>query len=350
MMANSKLIILPIVAALVTFISMPLFRRLSIKFGAVAIPDEARKIHKFIIPSAGGLAILLGFVVATLFIDKISPEVIGFLVGGLIVTLMGTIDEKIRLTPAVRLICQTLAALVVIYAGVKVDFIGNFGNGNDGLFYLGFLSIPFTLFWIVGITNAINLIDGLDGLAGGVTAISAGTLGTVALLSGRPEAAILCFILAAVSVAYLPYNFSDSPKRKTFMGDGGSNFMGYSLAVLSILGAVKVAAAFSMLVPIFVLAIPIFDTLFAIVRRLLAGKSPFEADRLHLHHRILDRGLTQRQTTCIIYAICLVLGGISIASMSIEARLVPVLFAMTLTIFLLVLWKLGLVKVTKKKK
>jgi len=227
---------------------------------------------------------------------------------------------------------------------VRVGFVGNLGNGNDGIFYLGFLSLPFTFFWIIGLTNAINFIDGIDGLAGGVSGIAACTLGIVSLLSGRYDSAVLCFTLGAAAFAFLPYNFTDNPKRKIFLGDSGSGFLGYSLAVFSIMGTVKIAAVFSMLVPIMVLAIPIFDTGFAIVRRLLAGKSPFAADKLHLHHRLIDKGLSNKQTTYVIYGVTLFFSTIAICFMKLNDISIVIIFLTTALAFLFVLWKLGLVK------
>ncbi|MEI7689438.1 MAG: MraY family glycosyltransferase [Candidatus Saccharibacteria bacterium] len=336
-------------AAIITFMAMPLVRKLSQKVGAVAVPSE-RKIHKSIIPSSGGVAIFLGFLIASLFFNNPSPEIIGFLIGGTVITAVGLLDDIFDLPPITKIFGQVLAALIVISAGVRIEFIGNLGAGNDGLYYLGFLSLPFTFFWIVGITNAINFIDGLDGLAGGVTGIAAWTLGVVSLLSGRYDAAVLSFTLGAAAFAFLPYNFSNSPRKKIFMGDAGSNFLGYSLAVLSILGMVKIAAAFSMLIPILILAVPIFDTGFAIIRRLISGKSPFEADRMHLHHRIMERGVSHRQTTCILYVISLVLGVISIISMNLDPAVIPFVFGATVVVFVLLLWKLGLIKVNLKGK
>lgn len=341
---------LPLLAGVVTAGLMPLVRRWSLKHGFVAKPDEKRKIHKSIIPSAGGVAIFLGFVVATLLTNQVDPPIMGFLVGSLVVVVMGTMDEKFHLSPWLRLFFQIVAAGIVVASGTQVRQIGNFGMGNDGLYFLGPLTVPFTMLWIVGITNAINLIDGLDGLAGGVTAIASITLGIVASTTGSPYSALLCFILAGASTAYLPYNFTNRPKLKTFMGDGGSNFMGFSLAVLSILGDVKVAAAFSFLVPVIILAIPIFDTLFAIVRRVACGQNPFKADRKHLHHRILDRGLSQTQATIMIYIACLVLGGVAIFSTQVDPGELPILFLIVVFVFLLVLWGLGLITPPKEKK
>lgn len=345
MIITPKIIILPLLAALVTFMVMPIVRKLSQKVGAVDTPN-ARKVHKNAVPSSGGVAIFFGFLIATLFFNNTSPEIIGFLIGGTIIAGVGLLDDIFDLPPIAKLFGQMTAALVVIYSGVRIEFVGGLDEG--GLFYLGFLSLPFTFFWIVGITNAINFLDGLDGLAGGVTGIAAWTLAIVSLLSGRYDAAVLSFTLGAAAFAFLPYNFSNSPRKKIFMGDAGSNFLGYSLAVLSIMGMVKVAAAFSMLVPILILAVPIFDTGFAIIRRVLSGKSPFEADSSHLHHRIMNKGLSHKQTTLSIYGISIILGIVSIFSMKMDNGSVIAVFTATVLVFLLFLWKLGLIKINRK--
>ena len=342
-----KIILLPVIAASITFITMPFVRKLLLKFGSVAVPG-GRHQHKNIVPQGGGIAIFFGFLIAILFLDNFSPELLGYLIGAVIITGVGFLDGRFDLPPIVKFFGQILATLIVIFAGVQVKFVGNLGNGNDGIYYLGFLSIPFTFFWIIGLTNAINFIDGIDGLAGGVSGIAACTLGVVSLLSGRSDVAIICFTLGAAAFAFLPYNFSDNPKRKIFMGDAGSGFLGYSLAVLSIVGAVKVAAVFSMLVPIMILAIPIFDMVFAIVRRLLSGKSPFEADHLHLHHRIMDKGLSDKQTSFAIYGATTVFGIIAVCSMALNDWRIVVVFLATAALFFFFLWKLGLVKITRK--
>lgn len=346
-MITSKIIILPILAALITCIFMPMARRFSIKIGAVDKPNNSRKIHSSAVPY-GGIAIFAGFLAAVLFFNNTSPEILGFLIGCMVLIGVGFLDDVFDLSPFARIFGQVLAALIVIAAGIRVDVIGNFGNGNDGLFSLGVFSLPFTLLWIVGITNAIRILDGLDGLASGVTGIAAWTLGIVALLTGRYDTAVLSFILGAVAFAFLPYNFSDNPDRKVFMGDVGSNFFGFAIAVVSIMGTVKTAAAFSMLIPILVLAVPIFDTVFAIIRRIISGKSPFQADRMHLHHRIMDSGLGHKKTTFVIYGISLVLGAISIISVSVNPGIIPIMFAVTAISFVLFLWKLGLIKLKLK--
>ena len=347
MTMTPKIIILPLLAALITFLIMPIIRKLSQKVGAVDVPN-ARKVHKKSVPSSGGVAIFFGFLIATLFFNSTAPEIIGFLIGGTVITGIGLLDDIFDLPPIAKFFGQILAALIVISAGVRIEFVGNLGSGNDGLYYLGFLSLPFTFLWIIGITNAINFLDGLDGLAGGVTGIAAWTLAIVSLLSGRYDAAVLSFTLGAAAFAFLPYNFSNNPRKKIFMGDAGSNFLGYSLAVLSIMGMVKIAAAFSMLVPVMILAVPIFDTIFAIIRRLLSGKSPFEADGSHLHHRIIGKGLSHKKTILIIYGTSIILSIISILSMKIDNIGALYIFLITILVFLFLLWRLGLIRIKNK--
>ncbi len=326
---------------------LPIVRRLSEKVGALAQPNE-RKVHKFPVPQTGGVAIFFGFLVATLFFNRTSPEIIGYLLGGTVITGIGLLDDIFDLPPITKFFGQILAALIVIYSGVRIEFVGNPADG--GLINLGFLSLPFTFLWIVGVANAINFLDGLDGLAAGVSGISAWTLGTVALMSGRYDAGVLAFTLGAAAFAFLPTNFSNEHNRKMFMGDAGSNFLGYSLAVVSIMGMVKVAAAFSMILPMLVLAIPLFDTGFAVVRRLLSGKSPFEPDSAHLHHRIMHKGFSHKQTAFIIYGVNIILGVIAIASMKMTNPQAIATFAITAGVLFVVAWKLGLITIKRSVK
>ena len=349
MLFTPKLIILPILAAVVTFILVPVIRQVSVRCGAVTLPGGRHR-HKGVIPLSGGLAIFFGFLSAALFLNNASPEILGFLIGATVIASVGFIDDKFKLPPIAKFLGQTAAALIVITAGVRIGFIGNLGSGNDGVYHLGFLSLPLTFIWIIGITNAINFIDGLDGLASGVSSIAAFTLGTVALMSGRTDVAVICFTLGAASIAFLPYNFTNHPKYKIFMGDSGSGFLGYSLGVLSIMGVTKVAAVFSMLVPIIILAIPIFDTGYAIIRRLISGKSPFEADRKHLHHRIMDKGYSNKQTAVVIYIVTLVLSLVAIMSMSVEAKYIPYLVVGALIVFAVFLWKVGIIKSIRRRR
>jgi UDP-GlcNAc:undecaprenyl-phosphate GlcNAc-1-phosphate transferase len=344
-MITAKLFILPLLAAVVTAFLTPVVYNFSHRIGAIAIPS-LRKIHQNVTPTGGGLAIFAGFLTAALFFNRTSPEILGFLIGGTVITGIGLLDDIFDLPPATKFFGQILAALIVIYSGVRVEFVANPAGG--GLVNLGFLSLPFTFIWIVGLANAINFIDGLDGLAAGVSAISATTLGVVALLTGRYDAGVLAFTLAAAAFAFIPFNFSE--KKKIFMGDSGSNFLGYSLAVIAIMGMVKVAAVFSMLIPILILAIPIFDITFAVVRRLLAGKSPFQPDTLHLHHRILNKGFSHKQTTFIIYGINIILGVVAILSTQMTDGQALYTFIAVVVVLVLSAFIMGLIKIERNPK
>ena len=340
-----------LIAGGITAAIMPLVRKISIKIGNIDTPrNDVRKLTKFAIPNGAGASIFIGFLMAALINGNFSTETIGLLVAGLVLVVLGLIDELYDVPSKVQLLGQIVAAIIVIVAGVRVDVIGNFGNGNDGLFSLGWMSIPFTLIWIVGVTNAIRVLDGIDGLCAGVAGISAWTMGIVALMTGRPNSAMLSFILGAVAFAYLPYNFSKNKNRKIFMAESGSSFLGFALAVVAIMGSLKTAAAFSMLVPIIALIYPIFDIMFAFGRRIAAGKNPFKADGMHLHHRLLGKGLSHRQAACVFYAATLILGVLAICSTKMDGRSVVFVFIATVAAFLFLLWKFKLISFSKNKK
>ena len=188
-------------------------------------------------------------------------------------------------------------------AGVRIEVLSN--PLGKGFFHLGWASYPITLLWIVGMINAVNFIDGLDGLACGVSSIASLTVFTIALLVSEPYVAIVMAALTGACFGFLPYNMNPA---KIFMGDTGSMFLGYMLAVMSINGLFKLYAVISFIVPFLILGLPIFDTAFAIVRRLLKGQSPLQADRGHIHHRLVDLGFGQKQSVAILYAVSVVLG------------------------------------------
>lgn len=240
--------------------------------------------------------------------DMYYKKLIGFAIGIIIIGVVCYIDDsRGGVHPLVKLTAQTIAAVVMVISGVKIDSIGiDFINNQpwSEAFY-----ITLTIGWIVGITNAINLIDGLDGLSTGVTIIASISLLIIFALNGAPlMAIILITALAGALVGFLPYNFNPA---KTFIGDVGSDFLGFSLAVISILGIAKTYTAIVIVAPLIVLALPVFDTLFAIVRRIVKGKSlkaVIMPDRGHLHHKILDKGYTQKQAVLILYGISATFG------------------------------------------
>jgi len=295
-------VILPVVIAfLVAFIATPIVIKLARKWGAMDAPCD-RKVHTSSMPRMGGLAIYAGFLVAVLATQTINTQLIGVLIGCTMIILLGIADDIKGLSPKVKLAGQTLAALVVVLFGVQISFIT---NPFADVLFLNALVIPLTVLWIVGVTNAVNLIDGLDGLAAGTSGIAAVIIGIVAFMEGHIAVAILAMVLAGSVFGFLPFNFNPA---KVFMGDTGSMFLGFTLSVLAVIGLTKGATVISVFIPIVILGIPIFDTLYAIVRRFLNGVPIFQADKGHLHHQLLDMGLTHKQTVLVIYAINICLG------------------------------------------
>jgi len=285
----------------------PLVRRLAFRVGAVDQPNE-RKVHARIMPRLGGLAIYLAFLVVVLATQSISQSLRGLLLGGTVVVILGVLDDIIEISPKIKLLGQLVAGGILIYHGVEVNQIANpFQVGGEIPPFPWYLSIPVTLFWVVGVTNAVNLVDGLDGLAGGVAAIAAGTIGIVVLTDVygfNDYLGTIAFILAGATLGFLRYNFNPA---RIFMGDSGSLFLGFTLSAFGLMGVAKSATIISLFVPILILGIPIFDTLSAIVRRMINGQPIFQADKEHLHHRLLASGLSHKQTVLAIYAINLVL-------------------------------------------
>jgi UDP-GlcNAc:undecaprenyl-phosphate GlcNAc-1-phosphate transferase len=282
------------------FLGTPLVKKLAYKIKALDEPTD-RKVHHQPMPRLGGLAICLGFWLTVLLTTEMTGKLYGLLAGGLLITLVGVVDDVKGVTAWQKLAVQIVAAGIVLYAGVRVDFIT---HPLNGIVSLGYWSYPLTLLWIIGITNALNLIDGLDGLAAGVSAIAAVTLGVIAYLETSQQAAMLAFILAASILGFLKYNFHPA---QIFMGDTGSLFLGFNLSVLAIIGLTKSATIISLFLPVIVLGIPILDTLFAIVRRYSGGRPIFSADKEHLHHRLLRLGLTHRRTVLAMYGVSIVL-------------------------------------------
>ena len=317
------MISLLLISLIASYVLSFLTRKVLVRYNVLAHPG-ARKVHKVAIPEGGGIAIFLVVMATSLAALGYNSDFLGFYVGATLMFLMGLVDDIFDVRARYKLLGQIIAVGLAMYFGLRIEFV----TGNDSVIHIGILSIPLTFFWLLGITNAINLIDGLDGLSGGVGSIVAVVLGIVALGQGRQEVAIVSFILAAATIGFLPHNFSK--KRKMFIGDTGSQFLGFSLAALSILGVTKVAATFVMLAPIMILAIPIFDTLFAIIRRAKNGKKIFIADRGHLHHRLLDLGFTERKAVTFIYYVTILLGVVAVLSTKLPPRNSLVLFALTL--------------------
>ncbi|MEG6569988.1 MraY family glycosyltransferase [Thermoanaerobacterium thermosaccharolyticum] len=292
-----------VVAFVVALIATPAAKKLAYKIGAIDIPKDKRRVHKKPVPLIGGLAIYLGTILSILLFLPKSQTNLGIIAGSTIIVVLGIFDDKYELKAKVKLLGQLLASFVVVLSGVRIDWLTNpFG---DGMINIGVFAIPLSIFWIVGITNAMNLIDGLDGLAAGIASISSGSLFVVSLLNGRYATALITAAVTGAALGFLPYNFNPA---KIFMGDTGAMFLGFILSAVSIEGAVKSAAAIAIAVPILALGVPVFDTTFAIIRRIANKKPIMEADKGHLHHRLLALGLTQKQAVFVMYGVSLFLG------------------------------------------
>lgn len=297
-----------IVSFAFTFATTPLVRRFAFKIGAIDIPKDNRRMHKKPTPRIGGLAIIFGFTVATFCFAQPSRQLYGTLAGAAIIAVMGVIDDCKNLPAKLKFVIQIIAALVVVFAGdIKIDVFTNPNFLSDNPYWVlpEWLSVTLTVIWIVFITNAVNFIDGLDGLAAGVSAIMSISLVFISIRVGEYSIAILGIALMGSCFGFLPFNFNPA---KIFMGDTGSTFLGFMLATLSIQGVFKSYAVISFAVPLLILGLPLFDALFAMIRRILRGQSPMTADRGHLHHRLVDMGFSQKQTVFILYAISGVLG------------------------------------------
>jgi len=334
--------ILVLVSAVISLLVTPLVKKLAIKIGAIDVPKDERRVHKKPIPLLGGLAIYIAFII-TIILKKGNLETseIGIIVGATIIVVGGVIDDMKDLKPYVKLCFQSAAALCLIASGVSITILTNPFGGAEGLIYINWLYIPFTVLWVVGITNALNLIDGLDGLAAGVALISTITIFIIAIIHDRSEAAILTSVLGGAIIGFLPYNFNPAT---IFMGDTGAQLLGFLLAAISMEGTIKSATAFAISVPILALGLPIYDTIFAMIRRKVNGKPISQADRGHLHHRLLDLGLSQRQVVIIMYFFSAILGGIAIIAMQTSTVRSYFLMASVITIIVFVAWKMGFFK------
>ena len=311
-----------LLAFIVSFMVTPYSIKIAEKIGAIDIPKDDRRMRKKSIPKLGGLAVITGFAISLIYLISVMniegsinlfdenlyfKKLIGVGLGVIIITITGVIDDTKTLKPLQKLFGQVLAAIVAVSFGIRISaedipFIQNTELANE-------LSMVVTVIWIIGITNAINLIDGLDGLSSGIALISCISLLIIFALNYSPMIAILMITsLIGALVGFLPFNFSPA---KTFIGDTGSNFLGYILSIVSILGVAKTYTAVVIALPMLVLGLPIFDVVWAIIRRVIKGKSIkaiFKADKGHLHHRLIARGFSQKQAVLVMYAMSAALG------------------------------------------
>lgn len=288
-------ILIPIITCFIlSLLLTPIVKKFAIKIGAIDKPNE-RKVHTKIMPRLGGLAIFLSFMIGSFIYIPAEFQSWPIIIGAILIALIGFFDDLFGLPAKVKFVGQIFAALVPVIGGIQIDFIAT-PSGN--VIEFGWMAIPLTVFWIVAITNAINLIDGLDGLAAGVSSIAIFTISALAMAMGNPITPLLGFLLLGSTLGFLMFNFYPA---KIFMGDTGSLFLGYMISVLSVVGLAKSAAIFSLMIPMIILAVPIMDTTFAIVRRIVQKKPLMAPDKFHLHHCLIRLGFTHRQSVILIY-------------------------------------------------
>ncbi|NLJ97703.1 MAG: undecaprenyl/decaprenyl-phosphate alpha-N-acetylglucosaminyl 1-phosphate transferase [Tissierellia bacterium] len=339
-------IVIPfITSAAMSLFMTPIVKKIAIKYGAVDIPKDDRRIHKKPMPLMGGLAIYISVVVASLIFTPIDESLLATIIGGTIILISGIIDDIKGLSPKEKLLFQVGAAIVLILGDVRITGITNPFSKTGQIIPLNSFSIPITIFWIVGITNTLNLIDGLDGLAAGVTMIASLSFLVVANRFSHISIMIMSAIVAGACLGFLPYNFNPA---RIFMGDTGALFLGFVLSSLSIEGVMKSVATIAVVVPILILGVPIFDTTFAIFRRLLSGRSIAEADNGHLHHKLLKKGFSQKKTVIILYLISSIFGLFAILIAKANSKGAVVLSMIIFIIALLLANKVGLIG-TKKE-
>ena len=316
---------------IISLLLTPLVKRAALKFHLVDMPS-ARKVHTRPIPRIGGIAIFFGVALAfvpSFYIDNraferifLEPRIIYVFVGGLVIFLLGVVDDLKGLNARVKFTVQLLVAGLIYYGGVRIGFLDS--GGLLGI-TLGWLSLPVTLFWMVLVMNAINLIDGLDGLAAGVGFFISGVLMVLCLIQSNFLPALVLASLCGAVLGFLWYNFNPAT---IFMGDSGSYFIGYLIGALSILGSFKSQAAATILIPVIALGIPLMDTVFAALRRFMEGRGMFSADRDHFHHRLIALGLSQRKAVLVLYSGTILLGMMALSTVYLDDAKISMLILM----------------------
>lgn len=316
----------------ITLLTTPLARKIAYKVHAIDYP-RSRGMNKEPVPRLGGLSIIMGFIFALIILipfmrELYSKQFLAFLIGAFVITLLGVLDDIYELGPRIKLLVQCFVALIAVSGGIRIDFVM-----WPIWEYIEPFSAPITVIWIIGLINAVNLIDGLDGLAAGVASIASLCLTVLCVLSDNVLAVVLTAALAGACLGFLPRNFSPA---EIYMGDTGSTFLGYVLAVASCFGVFKSYAILSIVLVVLAMALPIMDTLFAMTRRAIQGKPIMSADRGHLHHRLIDAGYSSKQAVVILYGISIIsaVTAILIAIKDIQATIIVLIFFLIIILML----------------
>lgn len=304
----------------ISFAFTPINIYLAKKFGFMDIPRDNRRMHNKPVATIGGLGIYLSFLITCILFVGLNTKVLAILLGSLVLVVTGMVDDKIDLNPKVKLLLQLIAALIVVLAGIKITYITNPFKPME-VINLGIVGPILTIIWIVGVSNALNFIDGMDGLCAGLSTISALTFYFSSVNSSM--VGTLALAIAGSTLGFLPYNFNPA---KIFMGDTGALSIGFILACLSVEGVMKSVTTMTIIIPVLILALPVFDTLFAIFRRAINGKKIMMADKGHLHHRLVQSGYSVKQAVLIMYGL-----SITCSLMGLLISKVPPAFGMVLS-------------------
>lgn len=332
-----------LLAAAIVFVITPTVGSIARLVGAMDEPNS-RKIHEDPVPRLGGLAIFFGFIIPALLFLELSDQMKGVLVGASIITLVGAIDDLRNTTVLVKLSGQLLAAAALVAYGVRIDYftLPMVGEVHPDLL----ISVPLTLFWVVALVNIVNFIDGMDGLAAGVCTIAAGTFAIIALHLGRADAGILAAILAGTTLGFLRHNFFPA---SIFMGDSGSMLLGFVLAAVTVNGVVKSVAAVTLVLPLLILGVPIFDLSFAILRRIKNGRSIFKPDRGHLHHRLFNIGFSQRRAVLVLYAWTTMMSSVALSMQFAPTLVTAILAVVAIGVSLYLVYLLEILKIRTRR-
>lgn len=338
----SEAILIALIPMVFVSLIIPIIKKIAFHINAIDIPNN-RKIHKKPMPRLGGLGIFLGFLLGYMLFGEHTYLMNSILIGSFIVIITGMIDDIKPIKAKYKLIGQLLASLiVVVYGGILLKDVSFFGIYID----FGILAYPITILFILGCINCMNLIDGLDGLAGGISSIFFLTIGIIAVVKGQfILATILTFIMLGSTVGFLFYNFNPA---KIFMGDSGSMFLGLMIAVITLLGF-KTVMMSAIMVPLFILVVPILDTTFAIIRRKLKGESVDTPDKSHIHHQFLRRNFSQRATVLIIYFITMLFSSASIIYALVNKLIGYTIYGCLMIIFIVFVMKTDVLFEHKKK-
>ncbi|MHB1361962.1 MAG: glycosyltransferase family 4 protein [Thermoleophilia bacterium] len=332
-----------VVAAAIVFIVTPTVGSIARFVGAMDEPN-ARKIHEDPTPRLGGLAIYFGFIIPALLFLELTDQMKGVLVGASIITLFGAVDDFHDTSPLVKFAGQFIAAGCLVWYGLHIDYFTLPYVGTVNL--APALAIPLTLIWVVALINIVNFIDGMDGLAAGVCTIAAGTFAVIAISLGRPGAGILAAILAGTTLGFLRHNFFPA---SIFMGDSGSMLLGFILAAVTVHGVLKSVAAVTLVIPLLIMGVPMFDLSLTILRRMKNRQNIFRPDRGHLHHRLFNIGFSQRKAVLVLYAWCTLMSSLALSMRFAPGFVTVILAGVVVGVSLYLVYLLDILQVRSRR-